>query len=137
MPALNFTVFIDKIMSGEKCQTIRPMRKRPIKPGDKLYLYTGMRHKNCQKLGEAVCVTVSRFIFEYQGKDDYMYQASIICPGRLEYRLPYNAVASLVIDDGFDTMQNFFKFFIDNYKIPTGSKKEFDIIKWRGFQREI
>lgn len=31
MPALNFTVFIDKILAGEKCQTIRPPRKRPIK----------------------------------------------------------------------------------------------------------
>ncbi len=38
MPALNFTVFVDEILSGKKQQTIRLPRKHPIKPGDKLYL---------------------------------------------------------------------------------------------------
>lgn len=31
---VNFSVFVDKILSGEKRQTIRRVRKRPIKIGD-------------------------------------------------------------------------------------------------------
>lgn len=59
MPALNFMErFADDVESGRKRQTIRPLRKRPIKPGDKLYLYTGQRTKHCRKLGEAVCISV-------------------------------------------------------------------------------
>ncbi len=59
MPALNFKKqFRPHIKSGRKNHTIRAKRKRPIKPGDKLYLYTGMRTKACRKIMEAVCVKV-------------------------------------------------------------------------------
>ncbi len=37
-----------------KRQSIRALRKRQFKVGDRLYLYTGMRTKGCRKLGEAV-----------------------------------------------------------------------------------
>jgi hypothetical protein len=45
---------------GLKCQTIRVLRyykgkPNPVKVGDKLYLYTGLRTKKCRKLGEAIC----------------------------------------------------------------------------------
>jgi len=46
--------FIDTHFVGEsmpKKQTIRATRKRPFKQDDTLYLYTGMRTKNCVKLG--------------------------------------------------------------------------------------
>jgi hypothetical protein len=56
MPALNFKAqFVELILSGEKCQTIRKHRVKEINAGDKLYLYTGMRTKNCKKIAEAIC----------------------------------------------------------------------------------
>ena len=58
MPALNFQKqFADAVESGEKCQTIRAFRKdgRDPKPGQTLYLYTGMRTKVCRKLREVEC----------------------------------------------------------------------------------
>lgn len=58
MPALNFQArFAPLVESGEKTQTIRAFRKdgRDPKPGDTLYLFTGMRTKACRKLGEATC----------------------------------------------------------------------------------
>jgi len=55
MPTIGFTVFKDKILSGVKRQTIRLLRKRPIKVGEKLYLFWHLRRKDCVKLGEAVC----------------------------------------------------------------------------------
>lgn len=65
MPALNFQArFAPLVESGEKRQTIRKRRKdgRDPKPGDTLYLYTGMRTKACRKLGEAKC----REVFPFQ-----------------------------------------------------------------------
>src|ERR1051326_4822817 len=66
MPALNFKKqFVPAIRAGisksknfklqPKRQTIRAIRKRPIVKGDTLYLYTGMRTRNCALIGEAVC----------------------------------------------------------------------------------
>lgn len=61
MGALNFKAqFADDVVAGKKRQTIRARRKdgRDPKPGDILFLYTGMRTKACRKLGEAVCKSV-------------------------------------------------------------------------------
>jgi predicted transcriptional regulator len=58
MPLIGFTVFKDKILSGEKTQTIRKLRKNPIIVGDHLYLYWHLRQKDCEKLGEATCTEV-------------------------------------------------------------------------------
>lgn len=50
MPLVNFTKFIDKVVSGEKTCTIRARRKIPFKVGDALYLYTGARTKAMRRL---------------------------------------------------------------------------------------
>jgi len=64
MPALNFQEqFADRVASGEKQQTIRAWRKRPFRTGDKLFLYTGMRHpKACRELGEATASRVALIV---------------------------------------------------------------------------
>lgn len=55
MPLLNFQKqFAEKVRTGEKTQTIRATRKRPFVVGDKVYLYTGCRTKNCVKLGKGI-----------------------------------------------------------------------------------
>jgi hypothetical protein len=47
MPTLNFKKqFSELVSSGKKRQTIRSIRKIPIKVGDKLYLYSGLRQKH-------------------------------------------------------------------------------------------
>jgi len=54
MPALNFqSRFADLVASGKKRQTIRPVRRHPIKAGDLLHLFTGMRTKRCKRLPSA------------------------------------------------------------------------------------
>ena len=78
MPALNFQKqFADAVESGlfdlrgeprpdrligvrPKLQTIRLYRKdeRDPKPGQTLYHFTGMRTKQCRRLGEAECTSV-------------------------------------------------------------------------------
>lgn len=57
MVAYNFQAqFAEAVASGQKRRTIRAAGKRMhAQPGDTVQLYTGMRTKNCRKLGEAVC----------------------------------------------------------------------------------
>lgn len=43
-----------------KSQTIRNFRKYPIKRGETLYHYYGMRTKHCKKIGESICSSVNK-----------------------------------------------------------------------------
>jgi len=48
--------FVAPILLGTKCQTIRANgKRRHARPGDALQLYTGMRTKQCRKIGDAMC----------------------------------------------------------------------------------
>lgn len=58
MPLLGFTVFREKLLSGDKRQTIRRPRKRRLNVGDRLYVYWRPRSKECQKLGESMITSV-------------------------------------------------------------------------------
>lgn len=60
MPALPFQPsLIDAVMRGTKPGTVRQVRQRhPIKPGDTLHLFTGMRTPKCKRHGEHTCVKV-------------------------------------------------------------------------------
>lgn len=133
MPALNFTVFTDKIISCKKQQTIRPVRKRPIKPGDKLYLYTGMRHKNCRKLGEAVCSNVEEINIISYGKTYRGTYCGVLEARHSLFKFPDEYALLIAREDGFDSLNDFFAFFIKTYKMKTQEYKEFDIIKWNNF----
>ena len=123
---VNFSVFIDKILSGAKRQTIR--RAGPkwanVKAGDKLTLYTGLRTKACRKLGEAVV--------KYIGKVK-LYKAGLIgaitCEG--EYWLTEDEIDRLTKLDGFDDIYDFWKFFDAHYpERPI----EMVVIRWKDFK---
>lgn len=50
--------FAKPIEAGDKTHTIRDKRKRRTKPGEVLYLYTGLRHANARRIMVAVCTKV-------------------------------------------------------------------------------
>jgi hypothetical protein len=58
MALLSFSVFKEKILSGAKRQTIRAVRKNPIKVGDKLYMWWKSRSPEREKLGESTCKSI-------------------------------------------------------------------------------
>lgn len=122
---VNFTVFIDKILSGEKRQTIRKAGKKwdNVKVGDKLTLYTGLRTKDCRKLGEAEVESIEDIdiIFGY----DYVI---IRVNGK---SLNYEDKWELAIADGFDCDFAFNKFFLDHY----GENFTGKIIRWKNFRK--
>ena len=129
MPALSFAKrFADDVESGKKRQTIRVERKRPVNPGDPLYLYTGMRTKACRKLGESECDEVHRFRREGRGK---WWLIEVENRWGLMERGEYlgeSDIAMMARLDGFDTTAEFEDWF-DQY--PDGSR--LDLLKWGNF----
>lgn len=107
MPALNFKKhFAKSVEDGVKTQTIRAARKHPIQTGDRLYLYTGMRTKNCRKLGEAT----AKIVREIQISD-----TSVKIDGQALYS---GSVEKLAHADGFSSISEFKDFFRSNHGFP-------------------
>lgn len=149
MPIINFTKFIEKVESGEKRQTIRAVRKRPIKVGDKLYLYSGLRTKEARNLlsllGSPDCLVVYQenakpYTICKEVHDIKMIQASltnkycihILIDNTELTRLQQTELAN---KDGFnqyihrDTNQDvrdFIEFFIKTHGLPFKGQ----LIKW-------
>ncbi len=68
MPLLNYKKqFAPLVESGEKKQTIRAMRKHPIREGETLYHYTGLRTKQARKLKEAKCTGAFHVLISSEG----------------------------------------------------------------------
>lgn len=71
MPAYNFqSRFADQVRCSLKNSTIRAHRKdgRRPKPGQTLYLYTGMRTKKCHLLRKPICRRVSAVRITRRGR---------------------------------------------------------------------
>lgn len=60
MPSLPFQkTLVNAVIFGRKPGTVRQLRKRnPITPGDKLYIFTGMRTPKCKRHGHHICVGI-------------------------------------------------------------------------------
>ena len=118
MPALNFKKqFAHLVESGEKRQTIRACRKdgRDPKTGDKLFLYTGMRTKDCRKLKEVVCKSVESIrILNYS--DIYLN----------DNQMRITDIIELMKKDGFINLAKFISFFKDMHGLPFSGY----LIKW-------
>jgi hypothetical protein len=99
MPALNFTQFVDKVESGAKCCTIRARRKRPIRVGDVLHLFTGMRTARCRRLGVAACCRAEPI--EISGTR-VVLNGKALSPARL---------TRLAREDGFATAADLLRYF--------------------------
>lgn len=123
---VNFTVFIDKILSGEKRQTIRKAGKKweNVKVGDKLTLYTGLRTKDCRKLGEAEVESIDNIdiYIGFIGSDVWLNGDNI----------NEDVCEKLARADGFNGVRDFLEFFHDHY----GTSFKGKIIKWKNFRKE-
>jgi hypothetical protein len=115
MPAYNFQKkFVPKILAGTKPHTIRKRRKYPTKVGDILWLYAGMRTKECKLIAGAPCVRV---------------EPITIWP--FERRIAANidfSLSQLAFADGFESIDDFFNFFARTYREEV--LPDFEIIFW-------
>ncbi len=119
MPALNFhSRFAPLVESGLKRQTIRATRKRPIRVGDTLFLYTGMRTKHCRRLMVARCSFVAEIRIQ---KDPDMAHFD---PSPIAYPLVYMdgwrgcSALSIAIADGFNSLAEMVSWFHETHGLP-------------------
>lgn len=126
---VNFSVFIDKILSGEKRQTIRRASDKwaNVRAGDRLTLYTGLRTKECRKLGEAVVESITPIFLTPATR-------------RAWVRLPFGLAGLrdddlelIALMDGFPSLSRFWQFFGEKYGFET---LEFYVIRWADFEEE-
>lgn len=121
MPALNFKkIFVPKILDRTKQSTIRKPGR--IKEGNKLYLYTGMRTKQCSRIGNAVCSCVTPVIIAES-------EASILI-GNKWHTFAGNALAHLITNDGFASYEEMRDFFKKQYGLPFNG----ELIEWRDLE---
>ncbi len=122
MAGLSFSVFKDKIISGSKRQTIRGIRKNPIKEGETLYMWWKQRSPQREKLGEATCIKVSKIDIETRFI-------------RLNDELinDIDSLDKVAIADGFDNWFCMMEWFADTHGLPfTGV-----LIEWDDIVRDV
>lgn len=110
MPQINFTVFIPKVEDGSKPLTIRAMRKRKFKVGDKLLLFQGLRSSKTRRLitpytkyddkGRPYVTCIEALDIEVSG-------GKVVLAGN---ELSDSSIEELSRRDGFDTVQGFFNY---------------------------
>jgi len=61
--------FVEPILAGTKCQTIRADRKRHARPGEIVQLYTGMRTRHCKLIAKRECIRVYPITLDFAGKE--------------------------------------------------------------------
>ena len=110
MPSISFSTLKDKILSGEKTQTIRPARTDywlQFKKGDRVVGYWKLRTKECTKLFEGVLIE-NPFLIYLGDFDD-----------------------ELMIRDGFKSLNDG----MENWFLPHyGERPEFDyfvVLRWK------
>lgn len=107
MPAISFEKqFVGKIKSNEKRQTIRSMRNRPFKVGDRLYLFSGLRTKKCERIGESNCIEV---------RDIKIGREDIIVDGEKITRYEKLVLAT---NDGFASENEMMEWFDKKHGLP-------------------
>ena len=122
MPAINYQArFAPLVEKLHKRQTIRAWRKRPFRPDDTLYHYTGMRTPQCRRLLTSVCLSALPILIVHQYNGLRWIQIDGI--PYTKAGLDYEKFANL---DGFKTEGEFFQFFVPK----PGTSFTGQLIKW-------
>lgn len=120
--------FVAPIRAGTKDQTIRIERKdgkRPV-PGETLYLYTRLRTKLSEKIGEAICTECLRIRITDDGAPEDL-PAGIVIDG---HRLNSEEMLATVQRDGFNSTTEFYDLFRTMHTFPF----EGFVTRWTDFK---
>ncbi len=125
MAILNFDKqFAADVETGYKRQTIRAERKRPIKKGEKLYLYTALRTKQARLLRCAFCLAADGIEIRSTGK-----VVVYLKENQAGITLTDTGKEGLARADGFkgpDAFGEMLKFFREKHGLPFFGQ----LIKW-------
>lgn len=118
MPLLNFQKqFAPLVESGQKTQTIRARRKHPIKVGDTVHLYTGLRRPGARWLGIGRVTSV---------RDIAMYFLMVAIEGKKHHNYA-NVIEELAKADGFASVDEMLSWFLTTHGLPFYGQ----VIRWR------
>ena len=111
MPSLNFHErFVEAVESGRKRQSIRRRWKDgrfPFHPGQRLYLYTGLRTRAARKLGEGIIRRVEPVLIRQPGP--------VLVNGRI---LDDCHVEALARNDGFRDFEQMMRWWRATHDLP-------------------
>ncbi len=127
MPQLNFSAqFAQAVADGSKRQTIRAMRKNPIKLDDTLHLYTGLRTKQARRLLPPQQCTAALLIgIRYKALKNSNYQ-SLEVSLQHKGKLRRDEIEEVAKADGFDSVEAFAAWFL-----PKGRENfKGQLLKW-------
>jgi len=132
MALLGYTIphFKQSIPNGTKTQTIRKLRKlkgkpHPIKLGERLYHYFGLRTKHCEKLGESIC-NETFFIRFYRSGCHVDWFRNLNSPCMV---MRDEEIVKLAHRDGFNTVDELFTVLERMHGSQNGSQV-FQVIRW-------
>lgn len=100
------------IQSGSKRQTIRADRRRHVRPGEELQLYTGMRTTSCRLLGRATCLAVSPILLQLNAHQAALW---VVTPDVVIYGVDIAGLTDFARADGFDDWQQLKAFWAQNH----------------------
>ena len=103
-----------------KRTTIRNMRKRPFKKGDRLILFSGLRTKKCEKLGEVRCKKVEDIHLQYVCEVLDMFE--VVVNGKT---IDDDAINLMARQDGFTDGFSMMKWFAKNHGFPFHAQRIF------------
>ncbi len=131
MPLLGFHKrFANAVECGDKLQTIRAIRKRPFKVGDRLFLYTGCRTSHCRRLGEGMVERVRDIRIEREPTSHLHVSVGAWSAARLR-TLRRCELVKLARDDGFPDIYEFYRWFVDGINGQIINWKRLPRAKWK------
>ena len=130
MPQLNFSAqFAPAVEDGTKRQTIRAMRKVPIKLDNTLHLFTGLRTKQARRLRQPErCKAALLIGIRLKPLKDSVYKVYRSLEVKLQHKgtLRREEIEQLAKADGFASVEEFAAWFL-----PKGTEQfKGQLIKW-------
>ncbi|MFB0490244.1 uncharacterized protein YqfB (UPF0267 family) [Methylobacterium sp. OAE515] len=116
------------ILAGTKAQTIRADRKRHARPGEMVQLFTGMRTRQCRRLGESQCVEVLpvRLVFSKRAAAELMQVGE-------RYLITSGQMDAFAQADGFADLEAMARFWWAEHPPEGGNILTFEgaLIRWQ------
>ena len=133
MVAIGFTVFKDKILTGEKTQTIRPYSERrwkTILKNKKLQLYWKLRTKECEFLKEVNLKEMFKIRFEIKWLRLYTLGYYTVFKEDGKWReMEEEEMEDLARRDGFESFKALVEWFKGKYGVGIFTQ-DFMVIRW-------
>lgn len=130
MALLGFSMLKDALLYGNKRQTIRKLRKTPIKKGERLHLYFKLRTPQCESLGSWACTET--FYIRFFGTPLGIQLIELVGENKtviVQHTMTDDEALDLAKRDGFNSVQELFTA-LEKMHGPQDGSQIFQVIRW-------